>query len=65
MHSLLVEGTEVVQVDINGRVDSAALNHMAVARGGEIPNNNTTHPSIIFNNNHDHINPIGSSGSHN
>ena len=63
MHSLLVVGTEVVEVEINGRVDSAALNHRAVVRGGEISTNNPPHPPIIFNNNHGHLNPTGSEGS--
>ena len=60
MHSLLVLGIEVVEAEINGRADSAALNHRAVIRGGEISHNNPTPPPIIFNNNHGHLNPTGS-----
>ena len=58
MHSLLVVGIEVVEAEIYGQANSAALSHRVAARGGEISHNNPTHPPIIiFNSNstHDHL----------
>ena len=62
IHSLLAVGTEVGEVEINGRVDSAVTNPRAVVKDGEIFNTPTPLLSS-YSNNRGHLTTTGSNGS--
>ena len=62
MHSLLAVASEAMEVKINGRSDSAVVNHRAVVRGGAISNNTPTHLFSSYPSNHGHLTTAGSNG---
>ena len=52
----------MAEAEINGRADSAALNHRAVVRGGLVLNKHT-HLSNSHNSNHDHYSDSNSNNN--
>ena len=62
MHSLLAVGTEVGEVEINGRIDSAVTNPRAAVKDGEIFS--TPAPLLSSHpNNRGHLTTTGSNGN--